>query len=479
MNALTEELHRMIQNGDALYDKKDLWRLGFHAMPPRGWMNDPNGLCQVNGVYHLFFQYSPENVCGGLKYWGHLISTNLLHWTYRGIAIYPDQYFDCHGAYSGSALVEDGSVYLYYTGNVKLDGDYDYINDGRQGNTALVVMDEAGAFSNKQLLMTNEDYPEGLTCHVRDPKVWAADGFYYMVQGCRTQENIGKILVFRSDDKIHWSYFKTIESEAPFGYMWECPDLFVLDGRQVLIFSPQGVAQQGIHYANIYQSVYCFIEGDYRGEMRLGEFHELDRGFDFYAPQTFENEAGERIMIGWMGMPDAPYTAGSIPYGWQHAMTLPRVLSIKDGRLCQTPAKTLQALRADEHTCAYVPGLCWEAWGMCGFAFKPETGKDFEIVIDGALHLSFNKTDSVFSMDFTDRDTQESIGCGRDIRSVRLSELDKVEVILDTSSAEVFINDGTEVMTTRLYAPVKGHHFKALAGAGSLCRWNYKTAGSI
>lgn len=28
--------------------------LSFHLMPPSGWLNDPNGLCQLHGTYHIF-----------------------------------------------------------------------------------------------------------------------------------------------------------------------------------------------------------------------------------------------------------------------------------------------------------------------------------------------------------------------------------------------------------------------------------------
>mgnify|MGYP001029846597 CR=1 FL=1 len=75
--------------------------------------------------------------------WGHYTSKDMIKWEYQGTALYPDQPFDCHGVYSGSAFIEDGKMYLYYTGNVKLeDGEYDYIRTGREGNTVLVITED-------------------------------------------------------------------------------------------------------------------------------------------------------------------------------------------------------------------------------------------------------------------------------------------------------------------------------------------------
>ena len=117
-------------------------------------MNDPNGLCQFQGIYHAFFQYSPFDAEGGVKMWGHYTSTNMIDWEYQGTALYPDQPFDCHGVYSGSAFIEDGKMYLYYTGNVKLeDGEYDYIRTGREGNTVLVMTEDGKTFGKKKELM--------------------------------------------------------------------------------------------------------------------------------------------------------------------------------------------------------------------------------------------------------------------------------------------------------------------------------------
>ena len=170
------------------------FRQTFHLMPPTGWLNDPNGLCQFKGVYHVFFQYSPFDAQGGLKMWGHYTSRDMISWEYHGAALYPDQPFDCHGVYSGCAWIENEKMYLYYTGNVKMEDrdDYDYINSGRQSNTVLVESEDGFHLGRKKLLMKNEDYPDDLTLHVRDPKVWKENGVYYMLQGARTKADTGR-----------------------------------------------------------------------------------------------------------------------------------------------------------------------------------------------------------------------------------------------------------------------------------------------
>ena len=141
MNALHRTLQKLVDEAVEKQKHKNIqrWIPHFHVMPPVGWLNDPNGLCEYEGTYYAFFQMSPFEVNGGLKFWGLCTSKDLVHWEYKGAPLQPDQPYDCHGAYSGSALVEDGVMYVYYTGNVKLQGTYDYINNGRESNTVLAV----------------------------------------------------------------------------------------------------------------------------------------------------------------------------------------------------------------------------------------------------------------------------------------------------------------------------------------------------
>ena len=107
MNALQRDLKKLVPLVESLGKETvaaDPHRQRFHLQPPVGWLNDPNGLCVYGGQYHAFFQYGPFDVNGGVKHWGHAVSTDLLHWEQLPVMLYPDEPFDCHGAYSGSAL---------------------------------------------------------------------------------------------------------------------------------------------------------------------------------------------------------------------------------------------------------------------------------------------------------------------------------------------------------------------------------------
>lgn len=458
MNALQRDLKRLVPLVEELgrtQVQADDFRQTFHLQPPVGWLNDPNGLCCYGGAYHAFFQYSPFDVNGGVKHWGHAVSRDLLHWEPLPVMLYPDSEFDCHGVYSGSALVEGQTMYLYYTGNVKHPGEYDYVREGRGHNLCLGISRDGVTLDQKRCLMYNRDYPNGLTCHVRDPKVFAFEGGYYMVLGARTMEDKGEVLVFESADKLNWKHINTLTTPEPFGYMWECPDLFELDGQWYLAVSPQGIQCQ-----NAYGCGYFAVYGDWRSECRLGEYHSLDEGFDFYAPQSFVDEtSGCRIQIGWMGMPDAEYAnPATVAHGWQHCMTLPRVLTRGEGgTLRQMPIPELNARRGaaveleDGKKIRTAPG----------FDLVAVPQGDFTLVIADGVELRYTESERCCVLRFTD----ETISGGRTQRSARLTApCRRLRVVGDNSSLEVFLNDGETVFTTRYY-PASGEHTLCLNGA--------------
>ena len=451
---------------------KDKDRLNYHIMPTSGWVNDPNGLCQFKGVYHIYYQYSPFDVNGKLKLWGHITTEDFIKYQEHEPVLYPDFRYDQNGVYSGSAVVRNGKINYFYTGNVKhLDGDYDYIMTGREQNLIACSSEDGFNFSEKELIMTNTDFPSNLSLHVRDPKVYHKNGIDYMAIGARDDNSTGCILVLKGKDLKDWECHTVIYSDEKFGYMWECPDLFDLNGETVLVTCPQGVPEEGYIYKNVHQNGYFLVNGDLESkDVNLSEFRLLDYGFDFYAPQSFEDESGRRILVGWMGIPDADYTNRTTENGWQHALTMPRELILKDGIIYQRPVEEIKALRgnmrtfaADEFKDLEVENLSFE---LCA---EFEKCNGFKLNLRNDISLSFDKSKGLIELNMGES------GCGRDARYAYCDEIRNIDVYSDTSAFEIFINDGEIVFTTRAYTDgTQKIGFEKLDGLSKVCMYDMK-----
>lgn len=432
---------------------EDTDRMQYHLMPETGWLNDPNGLCQFHGTYHIYYQFTPFEPTGELKLWGHYTTKDFVHFKNEEPVLFPDEEFDAHGVYSGSAFVENDLIHYFYTGNVKYfdRDDYDYIMSGRGSNVVHVTSRNGYQMSEKELQMTTADYPADMSNHVRDPKILKREDGYYMVLGGRDKDSKGLVLLYHSEDLEHWKFVNKITTKEKFGYMWECPDLFELDGQMILLSCPQGVERQGIDYENVHQCTAMKLSYDFKNhtyEIAEGkEIQLIDRGFDFYAPQTFEDETGRRILIGWMGIPDADYTNPTVEKGWQHALTIPRELHMKNGKLYQQPIEELKSLRTASQEYVFQMKEEAEMWGSERLCYEVVITfaqcRDMVLTLRKDVTLSFEK--GILTLNLG------KCGSGRTTRSVALSSLEKLRIYSDTSSLEIFVNDGAEVFTTRVY----------------------------
>lgn len=473
MNEEYKRLQLLIKEAEdnAPNDDECLYRNSFHISPPTGWLNDPNGLCQMDGEYHLFFQYSPLDARGGMKAWGHYVTKDFINVTYLGAPFVPDKDFDRNGVYSGSSFVDEEGMHIFYTGNVKLPGEYDYTYSGRRADTILVESKDGRTFTDKKVVIDTDEYPDGFSCHIRDPKVWKQGDSYYMVLGARTINDEGRILVYRSSDMLKWTLTEIIGSHEKFGYMWECPDYFALDNMHVISFSPQGLETCELRYQNIYQSGYIIdecnsLDKDFSfsnindieesGEnapkrfiLDESSFEEWDMGFDFYAPQTFLDENGRRILIGWAGVSDAEYSNLEVETEKrQHCFTVPRLLNIKVGvdgkkKVFQTPISEIENLRIGD-----------------GIIIKP---KSAFISDTGLMDILCDNLPDVFSVNIGDGvnfsydgelislELNNKCGLGRKLRKAKLSIINSIRILVDSSIIEYYINDGEIVFTTRFY----------------------------
>lgn len=451
-------IQKSIQKAEAdkISGKQCLYRQGFHIMPPTGWLNDPNGLCQFGDDYHLFFQYSPLDVRGGMKVWGHYVTKDFEHYIYAGAPFVPDMPFDRDGVYSGSTLIDENGMHIFYTGNVKLPGKHDYTTSGRRADVVMTESMDGIHFTDKTVVIDTDDFPPEYSCHIRDPKVWKEDGAYYMVLGGRTRWDEGRILVYTSFDMIRWEKAKELMTNEPFGYMWECPDMFLLDNKYITAFSPQGLPKQEFFYQNIYQSGYFISELNpltSDSVLDTNAFIEWDMGFDFYAPQTFMDTKGRRILIGWAGVPDAEYeNAEAKSENWQHCFTVPRKLTVgqnEDGvfRVYQEPIEEITNLRTGE---------CIAMTGREIYLEKEYLDIDlkglplqFSITIADGVTFSYNGKWIELALS---RDT----GLGRDNRKAKISFVNSLRILVDSSILEYYINDGEMAFTTRYYKKEKG-----------------------
>ena len=93
-----------------------LQKLKYHYRPSKGWVNDPNGLVYFQGYYHVFYQHAPDFEIPRQQpmHWGHARTKDFLTWEELPIALYPDREYDNNGCWSGTAIIKDDVLYLFY-----------------------------------------------------------------------------------------------------------------------------------------------------------------------------------------------------------------------------------------------------------------------------------------------------------------------------------------------------------------------------
>ena len=444
-------------------------RPDFHLSARVGWMNDPNGFSYYDGKYHMFYQYHPYDSHWGPMHWGHAVSEDLLHWEYLPAALAPDELCDMDGCFSGSAItLPDGRQLLMYTGVVK---ERQRGREAREVQTQCLAVGDGVDYEKyeKNPILDKKDLPEGSSRYdFRDPKMWQKeDGTYCCVVGSRPADGSGQILLYTSPDGFQWKFKSILASNNNrFGKMWECPDFFQLDGKWVLLTSPQDMLPQGFEYHNG-NGTLCLI-GEFDEE--AGTFQEqhdqsIDYGIDFYAPQTVLTPDGRRVMIGWMQNWD---TCGqrTTDVLWFGQMSLPRELSIRNGRLYQTPIRELDAFRANKVAYQNVTfSDTVELEGIRGRRVDIELtirpGEEQNLYHKFALRfaqnekyqtsLSFRPRESILKVDRKHSGSRRAIIHQRRSRVNSENGALKLRVILDRFSVEVFVNDGEQVMSAILY----------------------------
>lgn len=301
----------------------DPHRPRYHFLPAANWMNDPNGLIQFNGEYHLFYQHNPNGPFWGTIHWGHAVSRDLVRWTHLPIALAPELGKpDWNGVWSGSAVNANGVPMVFYTG---VSPEVVNVAVGDENLRTLAKYHANPVVAGP---------PQGFrVTGFRDPFVWRDGDDWYMVIGSGIQGSGGTVLLYRSRNLYDWEFLNPlyVGRREETGEMWECPNFFRLGDKYVLLVSTLGKT--------------LYFVGTYRDYRFVPEVQgATDYGPNFYAALTMEDERGRRIMFGWL--PEGRSEEAQRAAGWAGVMSLPRVLSLRpDGTLEFRPAEEVETLR--------------------------------------------------------------------------------------------------------------------------------------
>jgi fructan beta-fructosidase len=455
--------------------KSEAYRPQFHFSPGKNWMNDPNGMVYYAGEYHLFYQYHPNGTTWGPMHWGHAISPDMIHWEHYPIALEPDE----HGAiFSGSAVVDWHNTSGFFNdkpGLVAIFTQHDTYPDSNRPRErqSLAYSNDLGRtwikYGGNPVLADQRftDY--------RDPKVFwhACTNQWVMILASGQTVNI-----YNSPNLVDWSFASQFgEGEGSHLGVWECPDLFELpvDGepsrtKWVMFVSigsspehPEGSRTQ--YFIGDFDGT-TFSNDDAPENVRL-----LDGGRDNYAGVSWSDlpaEDGRRIYIGWMS--NWKYAQVTPTVGWRSAMTIPRSLTLQNRNqrlvLLQQPVHELEKLRSDTYTWNDVtignaPNLLSDLKLKCF-----EIVAEFELKTADEFGFKVRKSDSHQTLVgyqvgnqelFVDRTCSGEISFDPDFpgrHAVKIEAVNqrvKLHILVDSSSLEVFTNDGDAVITDLIF----------------------------
>lgn len=402
-------------------------KTALHFAPARGWLNDPNGLIEHRGVHHLFFQHNPDELVMKNMVWGHASSTDLITWTEHPVALRPGApgSYDGDGCWSGCAVDTGDGVAIVYSGN----------NGGVQLPCVATALDDE--------LITWQKSPANPVIgtrppiagieEMRDHTVRRAGGRWRQVLAAGAAGR-GLLVGYSSTDLIHWSWegvvLSAADAELP-GDIFECPDVFEVDGRAVALIS--------------------LIDGDQRPGPVIwvtGRFDEarivpqrwglVDHGNRFYAPQSYSDATGRRIMFGWLLTQHDPAALGRAAIG---AASLPRILSLAGGRLHQEPAAEVRARRGEPVTPTAGPE------SAAGTTIIPAAAVEISVVCESTADLLGVTVTFEDAAGHQMRVSLAGFAAPHVLRDGRWEADDDDEaraatVIFDSGLVEVFLDDG-------------------------------------
>jgi len=469
----------------AVLAQDEPFRPQFHFTPEKNWMNDPNGMVFYEGEWHLFYQYNTHGNTWGHMSWGHAVSRDLVHWEHLPLALAEENDVMI---FSGSAVVDWKN-----TSGFGKDGKPPLVAIYTGHYTKKPLQNQHVAYSNDRgrtwTKFSGNPVLDVKMADFRDPKVfWHEPTSRWVMTVALARES--KVHFYASPDLKQWKYVGEFGGVGAMGGLWECPDLFPLaiEGggtKWVLIvnINPGGPAGgSGCQY---------FV-GEFDGARFQADNPATlwaDHGADFYAGVSWSDvpkSDGRRVWLGWISNWDY---AGKVPtHPWRSAMSVPRELTLRRTptglRLVQQPVAELLKLR--ESTPRSFPGGTFSAaaewllnqtnlpplldveFGFTGISAKSGFTLQLNTGPDEATAIQFNGAHSRLVLDRTRSGKTDFHAkfAARHEAPLRITDgRVTLRLLLDTSSLEVFAQNGETVLTELIF-PTAGPRRLSLTNDG-------------
>lgn len=450
---------------------RERYRPRFHFTPEVNWMNDPNGLVYFDGEYHLFYQHNPFGIRWGHMSWGHAVSRDLVHWEHLPVALHEE-----NGVmiFSGCSVIDWKNTSGFGTaGDPPMVAVYTGHREGNQSQHIAYSTDRGRKWTkyagNPVIDIGERDF--------RDPKVFWHErtARWIMVVSLAARK---ALRFYGSKDLKDWEHLSDF---GPAGARnkpnWECPDVFELqvegragETRWVLEVDMGGGSVAGGSGGEYF--IGTFDGTGFRSDHPADRVLWVDYGRDFYAPVSWSDipkADGRRIWIGWLNnwetclVPTKP---------WRGAQSIPRALALRriegELRLIQRPVRELRKLRGElsqlQNVAITSDSSALAGAGVRGSLLEVHATLDIGTAKECGLKVrQGDGEETIIGYDvarkevFVDRTRSGDVGFHARFAGRHAGPLAttggriELRVFVDTSSVEVFANDGAVVITDCIF----------------------------
>lgn len=439
------------------------FKQSFHLQPPFGSASKPNGLIYFNHQYLISHEWYPFSINNGLSYSYAYLMDNSIQVKQENILIQPDRQYDNLGIKGGSAYQDEDQVHFMFTGK-----------SSDQSSKSQFAQMQAYLDADLNCVVTDkpmiEAAPVGYKEDQQDPKVFKKDDSKYAMLAGQTEKGQPRLLMYEQNQEKRFAFKgPMITNLTDFGALWHAPDYFVIHGYDFITFTQQiddTTFKAGYMMGDLNFNQFKFKHGD---------FKLLDDGFGFMYPQTFQDKDGQRVLIGLLTTQNDNEQLSEIDR--VPCFTVPRVLSMRNGKLYQQPHPSLQLLRSNEETAlGYANKFAKQLYPFEGDVFElnieilenDATEIYFEVKVSRTqtTQISYNTHSRIVTLDcgesgLTSKDFKDT-KC-----AVQLNEdLTKLQIFADHSSIEVFCNEGERVMSSRIFPDPKATGIRVSTESG-------------